>query len=181
MMHFFYGGCDGNVTTPVLIPTTIMAETFRFPNGYDVRVLRKKDVLDSIDDNIIDKDIALEIVKCCEIDATNYLKEGRWAGIPFVGNIRIPKHVQTLISDETKALFADAKENLDSNTYLLFRKTYAKEVKKKESAERFYKYTVSKFVGKNLKFFRLISKNTNDTYARFLCYTLRTLDIISDE
>lgn len=181
MMHFFYGGGDGNVITPVLIPTNSMAETFRFPNGYDVRVLRKKDVLNSIDDNIIDKDIALEIVKCCEIDATNFLKEGRWAGIPFVGNIRIPKHVQTLISDETKALFADAKENLDENTYLLFRKSYAKEIKKKESNERFYKYTVSMFVGKNQKFFRIVSKNTNDTYARFLCYTLRTLNIVSYE
>lgn len=180
-MHFFYGGGDGNVITPVFIPTNIMAETFKFPNGYDVRVLRKKDVLESIDDNIIDKDIALEIVKCCEIDATNFLKEGRWAGIPFVGNIRIPKHVQTLISEDTKALFADAKENLDTDTYLLFRKTYAKEVKKHESYERFYKYAVSKFVGKNLKFFRLISKERSDAYTRFLCYTLRTLDIVSYE
>lgn len=180
-MHFFYGGGDRNVITPILILITIMAETFRFPNGYDVRVLRKKDVLDSIDDNIIDKDIALEIVKCCEIDATNFLKEGRWAGIPFVGNIRIPKHVQTLISDETKALFADAKENLDEDKYLLFRHAYAKEVKKHESVERYYKYSVSKFVGKNTKFFRLKSKCANDAYARFLCFTLRTLDIISDE
>lgn len=158
-----------------------MAELFRFPNGYDVRVLRKRDVLNTIDDNIIDKDIALEIVKCCEIDATNFLKEGRWAGIPFVGNIRIPKHVQTLISDETKALFADAKENLDPDTYLLFRKSYAKEVKKKESHERYYKYAVSKFVGKNTKFFRLVSKQHNDAYARFLCYTLIKLDIVSYE
>lgn len=158
-----------------------MAETFKFPHGYDVRVLRKKDVLDCIDDNIIDKDIALEIVKCCEIDATNFLKEGRWAGIPFIGNIRIPKAVQTFISEETQAILADAKENLDRDKYLLFRKSYAKEVAKKESAERYYKYTVSKFVGKNTKFFRIKSKQHSDAYSRFLCYTLTTLDIVDTD
>ena len=36
-------------------------EVRTFPNGYDVRVVRKQDILDCIDDNIIDKDIALEL------------------------------------------------------------------------------------------------------------------------
>ena len=36
-----------------------MSEQFKFPNGgYEVTVLRKQDILDCIDDNIIDKEIA---------------------------------------------------------------------------------------------------------------------------
>lgn len=150
-----------------------MADIFKFPNnGYDVKVLRKEDVLDSIDRNIIDKEVALAIVKRCEIDAANFLREGRWASIPFIGNIRIPKTVQKFTSDESKAILQEAQESLDEHKYLLFRKNYANEIGKQVKIERYYKYVVSKFVGKNTKFFRAVAKKHGDVYARFLCYTL---------
>lgn len=153
-----------------------MADTFKFPcGGYEVKVLRKEDVLASIEENIIDKDVALAIVKRCEIDAANFLREGRWAGIPFMGNIRIPKTVQLLRSEETKAILDEAKETLDADKYILFRKSYANDIGKKVKTERFYKYVVSKFVGKNPKFFKIVAEKKGDYYARFLCYTLRDL------
>lgn len=158
-----------------------MADTFKFPRGgYEVRVLRKKDILDCIDDNIIDKEIALDIVTQCEIDATNFLKEGRWAGIPFIGNIRIPKVVQGLMTEESKAILAEAKETLDADKYVLFRKRYTVDIHKQTKAERYYRYIVSKFVGKNKSFFRVVSKKRGDIYARFLCFTLSSVTIVQD-
>ena len=69
-----------------------MADTYKFPGGgYDVTVFKKQDVLDCIDKNILDKDVALAFIEQLEVDAANFLKEGRWTGIPFIGNIRIPK------------------------------------------------------------------------------------------
>lgn len=153
-----------------------MADTFNFPcGGYEVRVLRKEDVLACIDSNIIDKDVALAIVKKCEIDAANFLREGRWAGIPFIGNIRIPKTVQNFMTEETKAIFKEAEENLDRQKYILFRKQYSTEVGKRVKIERYYRYVVSRFVGRNQKFFKNVSKKYGDEYARFLCYTLSTI------
>lgn len=150
-----------------------MADTFKFPNGgYEVKVLRKEDVLATIDENIIDKDIALAIVKKCEIDAGNFLREGRWTGIPFIGNIRIPKTIQKYMTEESQAILAEAKENLDEDKYILFRKNYTNNIGKQVKIERYYRYVVSRFVGKNQKFFKRLSERNGDEYARFLCYTL---------
>ena len=82
----------------------IMSDIFKFPRGYDVKILRKSDVIASINANIIDKDVALAIVKKCEIDAANFLREGRWAGIPYIGNIRIPKGREKFLSEETQEI-----------------------------------------------------------------------------
>lgn len=150
-----------------------MSDVFNFPNnGYAVKVLRKEDVLASIDKNIIDKDVALAIVKRCEIDAANFLKEGRWAGIPFMGSIRIPKTVQMMNSSESKELLKEAQDSLEKSKYLLFRKNYANEIGKQVKLDRYYRYMVSKFIGRNPKIFYYATDKYNDLYARVLCYTL---------
>ena len=159
-----------------------MPESRKFPpEGYQVTVLRKQDVLKCIDDNILDKEIALDIVRRCEIDATNFLKEGRWAGIPFLGNIRIPKIVQTFLSEDTQKLMAEAKETLDENKYLLFRKQFAADAVKSEARERFYKYELSKFIGKNVKLFRHLAAKHGDKLARVICFTLRNMRVASED
>lgn len=159
-----------------------MPESRKFPpEGYQVTVLRKQDVLKCIDENIIDKEIALEIVRRCEIDATDFLKQGRWAGIPFLGNIRIPKIVQTFLAEDTQQLMAEAKENLDEHKYLLFRRQFATDAVKREDRERYYKYELSKFVGKNLKFFRKLAAKHGEKLARVKCFTLRNMAIVTED
>lgn len=58
--------------------------TRKFPRGYDVTIVRKEDVLEAIDDNIIDKEIALDLIKQLELDASNFIKEGRWTSLPLL-------------------------------------------------------------------------------------------------
>ena len=100
-----------------------MKDVYNFPNGgYEVRIVRRSEVLEAIDKNIIDKDIALAIVERCELDCANFLKEGRWANIPYIGNIRIPKAKQLIKSEEQQTLISDAYDNLDTDSYLMFRK-----------------------------------------------------------
>ena len=55
-----------------------MTDTYKFPGGNDVKVLRKEDIINTINCNIVDKEVALAIVKQCEIDAANFLRKGRW-------------------------------------------------------------------------------------------------------
>lgn len=158
-----------------------MSDIFKFPNGYDVKILRKEDVIASINANIIDKEVALEIVRHCEIDAANFLKEGRWASIPYIGNIRIPKGRQKFLSEENQELIKEAKENLDRDKYLLFRKAVATDIAKQVKLERYFCYQVSKFVGKNPKFFRKLAEKHGDNFARLVCYTWSGINTIDTE
>ena len=88
-------------------------EIRKFPNGYDVRVVRKQDILDCIDENIIDKEIALELITQCEIDACQYINEGKWTGLPYIGSVRLNDGGKIL--RENKELLNEAKEKLDDD------------------------------------------------------------------
>lgn len=159
-----------------------MSDIYHFRNGgFEVRVLNKKDVLECIENNILDKEVALEIVKHCEIDATNFIRGGRWAGIPFMGNIRIPKTTQLLMSEESRELLNSAKENSDRNEYLLFARNYIDDCSEKVNRERYYMYSVSKFVGKNRQFFVSMSEKLGDNLARLICYTFSKTFFVFDE
>ena len=71
-----------------------MTDTYKFPGGNDVKVIRKEDIINTINCNIVDKEVALAIVKQCEVDAANFLRKGRWTGIPFMGSIKVPDVVK---------------------------------------------------------------------------------------
>lgn len=157
-----------------------MADIFKFPNGgYDVTICRKQDILDCIDKNIIDKDVALEIIEHCEFQAANFIKEGRWTGIPFIGNIRKSKTKELLQSTEQQILISEAKEYLDKDKYILFRKTLNKENAKQISHERYYKYITSIAVNNNKKLFKRLCKTKGEVFARvflFCSYEVTAID-----
>ena len=157
-----------------------MQSSRKFPNGgYDVTVLRKKDVIDCIDNNILDKEIALDLIKQLELDAINFIKDGKWAGIPYIGNIRIPKHRQYLNSPEIKKLVEDSRETLDSEKYILFRRRLAADSQKRAKVERYYNYILSKQMNKNMKLFKSLAKRKGELVAKIIVMCLvemRTLD-----
>ena len=167
-----------------------MADTFKFPNGgYDVTICRKQDILDCIDKNIIDKDIALAIVEHCEFQAASFIREGRWTGIPFIGNIRMSKTKELLKSSEQQALIAEAKENLGKEQYVLFRKQLNKENVKRISQERYYRFITSMAISNNKKLFRKLCKVHGEVYARVFLFcsyevvavTNEYINLINDE
>jgi len=155
-----------------------MPDIFKFPNGYDVTVCRKEDILKCIDENITDKEVVLAVIEQCEIDAATFMKEGRWTGIPYMGNLRIPKRQQILGSKDTKELFEDAKETLDRDKYVLFRQEFDKEISRSVKTERYFNYILSKFVTKNRRFYKRRVEEMGERYAKFYCYTLMNLTSI---
>lgn len=159
-----------------------MADVFKFPNGgYDVKVLRKEDIIDLIDDDTIDKDFLLTLVTECEKDAIEFLKEGRWAGIPFMGSIRIPPITQKLITPESKELISEARANLDDDRYKAFRRQYAIDVAQQVKFQRYFNYIVSQFAKHNHKLYKRLLKK-GDNYARIVAYTLTNSTAVeSDE
>lgn len=159
-----------------------MSDTYKFPNnGYDVIVCKKQDILDCIDSNIIDKEIALEIVTQCELDAANFIREGRWAGIPFIGNIRIPKSKLMEKDPAQQALIEEAKEQLDPKQYILFRKQLNVDNSERIKQERYYKYIVSIAVNKNRKLYKELCKTKGEVYARIFLFASKNITSINNE
>lgn len=159
-----------------------MPDTFKFPNnGYDVTICRKQDILDCIDENIIDKDIAKAIIEHCEFQAASFIREGRWTGIPFIGNIRVPKTIQIMKSEEQQALIKEAKEQLGREKYIMFRRQLNKETSKQISQNRYYKYITSIAVNKNRKLFKKLCDTKGEVYARLFLYCSYEVVAINNE
>lgn len=153
-----------------------MADIFQFPRGgYEVEVLRKEDILNTIDDYIIDKEIALDIIKKCEQDAIDFLKQGEWVSIPFIGSIKIPDTVKLMSDDKTKELLKSAEEELDKQKYILFRRSLANDVGKRVKINRYQNYMTSKFVTNNKQLYKKLVKDFGEHIAKFLCYTLHNM------
>lgn len=154
-----------------------MAEKFQFPRGgYQVEVLRKEDILNTINNNIIDKDIALDIIRKCEQDAIDYLQKGEWVSIPYIGSIRIPDTVKMFSDKEHQAILKSAEEELDEQKYILFRRSLANEIGKRVKVNRYVDYIVSKFVTANKKLYKRINDKHGEHVAKFLCYTLYNME-----
>ena len=102
-------------------------EVRKFPamGGYDVTIVNKNDILKTIDDNIIDKEIAYEIITSLELSCQRYVAAGDTAGIPYIGKIK--ERLTAAIARENKETLDDAKEALDKKRYK-YNKVYKLEI-----------------------------------------------------
>lgn len=150
-----------------------MNDTIKMPGGgYDVKVVRKEDIIKCIDSNILDKDIMFAFIKQFEVDATNFLSQGRWTSLPYIGTLKKNQYKEALNSKEVQELDEAAKENLDRNKYLLFRKNLKDDIAKSIKRERIYKYVLSQVVKKNKEYYKYLESTKGELYARVICFTL---------
>lgn len=159
-----------------------MSDTYKFPNGgYDVIVCKRQDILDCIDKNIVDKEIALAIVDQCEMDAAEFISKGRWTGLPFIGNVRIPKNKQMESDPVQQALIEEAKNTLDKKQYVLFRKQLSKENSKQAKNIRYFNYITSIAVNANRKLYKKLCDEKGDKYARIFLFASKHITAMNNE
>lgn len=158
-----------------------MEDTYKFPGGYDVKVVRKQDIIDCIDSNIIDKDVALAIVKQCEVDAANFLRQGRWTGLPFMGSLRPSPVVKLEKTKEQQELIEAAFEDSTKSQYVIFRKNLAHDNAKKLAAQKKYNYILSMSVSKDRPGFKRLVKEKGEHYARFRYYLKKCIVAVDNE
>lgn len=149
--------------------------------GYDVKVVRKEDILKCIDSNILDKDVMLAFINQFEVDATNFLNQGRWTSLPYIGTLRKSQYKEAINSEENKELIEAAKESLDKNKYILFRKDLRNDIAKSLKRERLYKYTLSRVLTNNRKFYNYLDKTKGEKIARVICYSMFNLTSVDYE
>lgn len=150
-----------------------MSETIKMPKGgFDIRVVRKEDILKCIDSNILDKDIMLAFINQLEVDATNFLSEGRWTSLPYIGTLRKSQFKEIMATPEIKQLNADAKETLDKNKYIVFRKNLNADISRRLKRDRVYRYMLSQMVKKNRQFYENLVADRGELIAGMICYTI---------
>lgn len=158
-----------------------MTDTYKFPGGNDVKVVRKEDVIETINCNIVDKEIALAIVKQCEIDAATFLRKGRWTGIPFIGSIKVPDTVKMSNSKEQKELIHAAYETVSTDQFVMFRREVAYDNERRVKATRYYNYVLSMAVAKNRALFKKLCKEKGEGYARIHFFLSHSITAIENE
>lgn len=157
-----------------------MSDTYKFPNnGYEVTVCKKQDIIDCINANIIDKDIAFAIVSNLEKQVAKLIQEGFWTGIPFIGNVRIPKGKQLEQTEEQQALISEAKNTLDRTDYLLFRTRLGKENARKIKSDRYYNYIASISANHNKKLYRKLLNEKGESYCTVYFNSIYNLTYIA--
>ena len=158
-----------------------MEETCKFPGGFEVKVVRKQDIVNCINTNIVDKEVALAIVQQCELDAAAFLGQGRWTGIPFMGNLRVPKVSQLLKSTEQQELIQIAKETVSKEEYVLFRRNLAHDNERRIKAQKYYNYVLSMAVSKNRPLFKRLCKERGISYARIHFFLSKSICAVNNE
>ena len=158
-----------------------MQDTYKFPGGKDVKVVRKEDIINTIKTNIVDTDVALAIVRQCEVDAVNFIKKGRLTGIPFMGTIKVPDTVRMSQTKEQKDLILAAMETTTNEQFVMFRRNLAYDNKIKIKARKYYNYVLSLSVAKNRTQFKKMCKERGEAYARIHFFLLYSVTSVNNE
>ena len=158
-----------------------MQDTYKFPGGKDVKVVRKEDIINTIKTNIVDTEVALAIVRQCEIDAVNFMKKGRLTGIPFMGTIKVPDTVRMSQTKEQKDLILAAMETTTNEQFVMFRRNLAYDNKIKIKARKYYNYVLSLSVAKNRNQFKKMCKDRGEAYARIHFFLLYSVTSVNNE
>lgn len=144
-------------------------ETRQFPHGLEVNIVRKEDILKTIDENIIDKNVAYELINTLSFDIAKNITNGKWTGIPYIGNIR--PNMLKKIRDANKDIIADAKEVLTKEDYVVFKQQLNRFTAEQIKAERISRYKASMFASKNKWLYKQFAKHSEE-YAICKCYFL---------
>lgn len=158
-----------------------MQDTYKFPGGKDVKVVRKEDIINTINTNIVDTEVALAIVRQCEVDAVNFMKKGRLTGIPFMGTIKVPDTIRMSQTKEQKDLILAAMETNTNEQFVMFRRNLAYDNKIKIKARKYYNYVLSLSVAKNRNQFKKMCKEKGEAYARIHFFLLYSVTSVNNE
>uniref|UniRef100_A0AAU8MI32 DNA binding protein HU beta n=1 Tax=Geladintestivirus 1 TaxID=3233133 RepID=A0AAU8MI32_9CAUD len=149
-----------------------MARQMYYPHGgYEITVVSKEDILETMEANIKDKEVMFEILKRLEIDATKFLNEGRWTGIPYLGSIKF-KEGRLDNYRNHKEILEDAVKTMTRREYYMFRTELAKDTDAKIRANRYINWITSMSVKKNKKLYKKLCVNYSIEIAKVILFSL---------
>lgn len=160
-------------TTPIIILKNMNDnfETRKFvgANANDVTIVHKEAVLETINQNIVDKDIALDLIIQLEKDAADYITQGKITGVPYIGRVEF-KVGSIAIRNHAEEL-AEAKKHLDQEQFLAFKKDIAVEAIEHAKYESFFRYRASMGIKRNRRTYANLVQDKGEAYAKIKMFT----------
>ena len=153
-----------------------MEDTYKFPGGRDVKIVRKEDIINTIKTNIVDTEVALAIVRQCEIDAVNFMRQGR-----KTGTIKVPDGTMMAKSKECKELIDAAIENTTPEQFVMFRRELAHDNERRRKAQKYYNYVLSIAAARNRSQFKKMCKEKGEAYTRLHFFLLASVTSVNNE
>lgn len=157
-----------------------MSRICKYPNGYEFTVIDKRDVLKCIDDNIIDKDVALAVVSFCEAQACKLVGERGMGSIPYFGRIETSKSDRDIMTSDKKDLLEEAKVVLDKERFVLFRNNLYNEVHQNIRSQKIFITTANILISRNRGLYNRMINITGISFAKVYFYSLYFINCVDN-
>lgn len=164
-----------------------MADIKHFPDGYEVLVCKRQDILDCLDENVIDKELVMDVISDCELQLAEYVKNGVWAGLPFIGSFKWSEEKKIHDAPETQELINTAKETLSNNEYKAFRAKLGADICNATKKERLRGVMTAQYRKRNKLYWRQIANRPQlancidkEVVVRFICGTFMDIEPMYD-
>ena len=144
-----------------------MKDTRTFPDGYELNIVRRSDILNELRDTVTDFDVVMEVVTHCEKEVGQRLLKGEWAGLPFMGNFKINEVTQINKTEERRELYKDMKKELTKEEFRSFRKDLALSDNIQIEREKRYNREATVAANVNLKRYRKLCTTVGIAFAKF--------------
>lgn len=151
-------------------------EEGKFPSstGKQVLIENKASILKTIDDNIIDKDVAMMILVQLEKDAQRHLEADEVTAIPYLGKIK--RRAGSKAYAENKETLDAAKEIMTPENFENFRAAMMREAVIRDNKAKVYNYQVARMANKNGKTYWKCVERRGKYYANIRFYCLGCLN-----
>lgn len=154
-----------------------MSEIYKFPGGYDVTINKRQDIIDKLSDDV-DKELISELIDNVEYQAAEYIKQERWAGIPYIGNIRIPKTILAKETEEYKQTLEEAKYTCDKYQYVAVKKRLNYNAYMADKHSRYFNYIASIQAKKHKQLYKHLVETKGAQFANIYMYFSKELNIV---
>lgn len=148
-----------------------MSHISKFPyGGYELVIYNREDILKSIDDNIVDKEVLTDIINHLEFDIYNTLSSGRWTGYPYLGSFKFKEFKAATKREDIQELLHAAKVVLDKSDYIAFKKKTYKDINYEINYNKLYKHTVIFNIKKNNAYYTARYKTKGEHFAKLAVF-----------
>lgn len=143
----------------------------RYPEGFDITVCTKQDIIDTLDQNVVDKEVVYDIIKNLECNIAKAIREDKWAGMPFIGSVRPNPMKAFMHSKETCQTLSEAYQSMDLPSFVMFKKALVVDKYKEVVFNRQYKLIAAINARRNYKYYRTLCKKYSDAYVRLFMFS----------
>lgn len=143
----------------------------KFPHGFkEIQYVDRDDVLKTIDDNILDKDVAMELIEQTEHLIAEYASHGVWCSLPYMGALSESVYSNFKKDPENKKAIEEVRSILDTKQFRVFSRRLGQTEIIRFKRKRTFEFYASIEINKDKYNYFKLSRNKGENYAKLVYY-----------